>query len=195
MTKPNDVDGGRGLSRLFLIRQSSVRVLFVEFVDAPAFHSQTAAEFLDNLDYHDDIVDAIRREVFGGDPDGQLYQHQAETIKAIEIEPGDNVLAVPTASGKTESFFLPILNTCLSVDKPGLKAAILLSHEDAGPDQFNRFHHIPRSHQPEPARRIESNRHLGPDTARVGSRDFEMEEGTYVRGLIDPQNPTRNCGY
>jgi len=56
--------------------------------------------------------------VFGGDPDGQLYQHQAETIKAIEIEPGDNVLAVPTASGKTESFFLPILNTCLPSTNP-----------------------------------------------------------------------------
>jgi len=164
---------------------------FVEFVDAPAFHSQTAAEFLDNLDYHDDIVDAIRREVFGGDPDGQLYQHQAETIKAIEIEPGDNVLAVPTASGKTESFFLPILNTCLSVDKPGLKAAILYPMKTLGSDQFNRFitylDHINRNRAPED--RITIGIWDSDTPARVGSRDFEMEEGTYVRGLIDPQNP------
>lgn len=107
MTKLNDVDGVEGAQSFVSDQTIERKGPFVEFVDAPAFHSQTAAEFLDNLDYHDDIVDAIRREVFGGDPDGQLYQHQAETIKAIEIEPGDNVLAVrPHPARPNRSSFL-----------------------------------------------------------------------------------------
>lgn len=191
MTKLNDVDGVEGAQSFVSDQTIERKGPFVEFVDAPAFHSQTAAEFLGDLDYHDDIVDAIRREVFGGDPDGQLYQHQAETIDAIETEPGDNVLAVPTASGKTESFFLPILNTCLSVDKPGLKAAILYPMKTLGSDQFNRFitylDHINRNRAPED--RITIGIWDSDTPARVGTRDFEMEEGTYVRGLIDPRNP------
>lgn len=191
MTKLNEIDGVEGAQSFLTDHTTERKGPFVEFVDAPAFHDQTAAEFLGSLDYDDAIVDAIRRELFGGDQNGKLYQHQAETIEAIETEPGDNVLAVPTASGKTEAFFLPILNSCLSIDEPGLKAAILYPMKTLGSDQFNRFitylDHINRNRSPED--RITIGIWDSDTPQRVGSRDFEMEEGTYVRGLIDPRNP------
>jgi len=81
MTKLNDVDGVEGAQSFVLIRTIERKGPFCRIRRRTCVPRQTAAEFLDNLDYHDDIVDAIRREVFGGDPDGQLYQHQAETIK------------------------------------------------------------------------------------------------------------------
>ncbi|MCL9817774.1 DEAD/DEAH box helicase [Natronocalculus amylovorans] len=191
MTKLNTIDGVKGAQRFVADQTIERKGPFVEFVDAPAFHNQSAAEFLTGLDYDEAIIDAIVRELFGGDGEGKLYQHQAETINAIENEPGNNVLAVPTASGKTESFFLPILNACLSSDDPGVKAAILYPMKTLGSDQFNRFitylDHINRNRSPEDRVTIGI---WDSDTApRVGTRDYEIEEGTYVRGLIDPRNP------
>ncbi|GAB6878228.1 hypothetical protein JCM17823_05020 [Halorubrum gandharaense] len=193
MTNLNEIDGVEGAQSFVTDHTIERKGPFVEFVDAPAFHSETAAEFLGALDYDDAIVDAIRHELFGGDPDGKLYQHQAETIEAIETKPGDNVLAVPTASGKTEAFFLPILNSCLSTDEQGLKAAILYPMKTLGSDQFNRFitylDRINRNRPPED--RITIGIWDSDTPARVGTRDFEIEEGTYVRGLIDPRNPDK----
>ena len=191
MTKLNEVDGVEGAQSFISEHTTERKGPFVEYVEAPAFHNETAEGFLNTLNYDEAIVDTIRRELFGGDPNGRLYQHQAETIEAIETESGDNVLAVPTASGKTEAFFLPILNSCLSSDEPGLKAAILYPMKTLGSDQFNRFitylDHINRNRSPED--RITIGIWDSDTPARVGSRDFEMEEGTYVRGLIDPRNP------
>lgn len=191
MTKLNDIDGVEGAESFVTNHTIERKGPFVEFVDAPAFHDQSAAAFLDGLDYDESIIDAITAELFGGARDGSLYKHQAKTIEAIETKPGDNVLAVPTATGKTESFFLPILNTCLSSDEPGLKAIILYPMKTLGTDQFNRFitylDHINRNRSPED--RITIGIWDSDTPARVGTRDYEIEEGTYIRGLVDPRNP------
>lgn len=190
MTKLNEIDGVEGAQSFVTNHTVERKGPFVEFVDAPAFHDERATEFLGHLGYDQDIVDAITQELFGGDKEGQLYEHQAETIKAIENEPGDNVLAVPTATGKTEAFFLPILNSCLSTDESGLKAAILYPMKTLGSDQFNRFitylDRINRDRPPED--RITIGIWDSDTPARVGTRDYEIEQGTYVRGLIDPRN-------
>ncbi|WP_254863100.1 DEAD/DEAH box helicase [Halovivax gelatinilyticus] len=191
MTKLNEVEEVRDPQSFVSEHTIERKGPFVEFVDAPAFHDESAATFLGELGYDDAIVDAIAEELFGGNPDGKLYEHQARTIEAIETEPGDNVLAVPTASGKTEAFFLPILNSCLSSDEPGLKAAILYPMKTLGSDQFNRFitylDQINRNRSPE--NRITIGIWDSDTPARVGTRDWEIEEGTYVRGLIDPRDP------
>ncbi len=163
---------------------------YVEFVDAPKFHDQTARDFLEQLGYDDAISNTIITELFGGDASGSLYQHQAEMIEQIETTSRDNILAVPTAAGKTEAFFLPILNYCLSTDEEGLKSIILYPMKTLGVDQLNRF--ITYLHQ--------INRPLDPDDRitigiwdsdtpqRVGTRSYEVEEGSYIRGLVDPQD-------
>ena len=80
---------------------------YVEFVDAPKFSEQPAADFLNRLEYSDEFIDAVVSELFDGDSTGSLYAHQAETIEAIAANTNDNILAVPTATGKTESCLLP----------------------------------------------------------------------------------------
>lgn len=163
---------------------------YIEFVDAPAFHKASAAAFLDSLGYHEDIVEAMIAELFGDDRSGSLYQHQAETITAIEEDPGDNILAVPTASGKTEAFFLPILNHCISCDEEGLKALVLYPMKTLGVDQLNRFisylDQINRRRAPD--ERITIGIWDSDTDTRVGTRDFEVEAGSYVRGLECPRD-------
>jgi len=88
----------------------------------PCVPRPDCSRVLSDLGYHQDIVGLSRRKLFGGDTDGSLYQHQAEIVATIDANDDDNILAVPTATGKTESFFLPILDHCLSTDEEGLKA-------------------------------------------------------------------------
>ena len=163
---------------------------YVEFVEAPRFDEQPAAGFLSDLEYDEDLIDAVVAELFDGDENGSLYQHQAETIDAIERDSSDNILAVPTATGKTESFFFPILEHCLSTDEEGLKSLIVYPMKTLGVDQLNRFisylDRINRSRRPEDQITIGI---WDSDTpTRVGTRGHEIEEGSYIRGLECPRD-------
>jgi len=162
---------------------------YLEFVAPPAISSQSAADLLNEHGYDDVLIDAIVSELFGGDRTGSLYQHQADLISAIQTDPHDNILAVPTATGKTESFFFPILNDCLATDAEGLKAIVIYPMKTLGVDQLNRF-----------IRYLDQvNRQLSQDERvtigiwdrdtppAVGQRDFDMDVGANVRGLTCPR--------
>jgi len=190
MTKLNQVNGitnAQSFVENDLIEQKGP---YVEFVDAPEFHDQPASEFLKGLGYRDEIIDAVNEELFGG-KEGSLYQHQAEMIEQIETTDRDNVLAVPTATGKTEAFFFPILNHCLSTQEDGLKSIILYPMKTLGVDQLNRFiaylDQINRYRNSD--ERITIGIWDGDTPTRVGTRDHEVEPGSYIRGLEDPRNP------
>lgn len=163
---------------------------YIESVDAPAFADQPATGFLASLDYHPLISSAVVEELFGGDTSGSLYQHQAETIQAIHDNTNDNILAVPTATGKTESFFLPILDHCLSTNESGLKSLIIYPMKTLGVDQLNRFiQYLDRiNRQLDSPDRITIGIWDSDTPQRVGSRDHEIEEGSYVRGLECPRS-------
>jgi superfamily II DNA helicase RecQ/CBS domain-containing protein len=160
---------------------------FVEFVEAPKFYDESAEVFLESLGYDEDIIQAVRDELFGGD--GSFYQHQAETMEAMARDENDNILAVPTATGKTEAFFLPMLNHCLQTDEAGLKGIILYPMKTLGVDQLNRFisylDNINRRREPE--ERITIGIWDSDTPQRVGTRDYEIEEGSYIRGLESPR--------
>jgi ATP-dependent helicase YprA (DUF1998 family) len=191
MTKLNEVDGVSNAQSFVADELIEQKGPFVEFVDAPEFHDNPAVSFLqEELGYHSDITDAIVQELFGGDPSGSLYQHQAETIEDIEKTNKDSILAVPTAAGKTEAFFLPMLNHCLSTDEEGLKSLVVYPMKTLGVDQLNRFitylDHINRNRAPED--RITIGIWDSDTPQRVGTRDYEVEEGAYIRGLVDPRD-------
>lgn len=190
MTKLNQVDGITNAESFVENDLIEKKGPYVEFVDAPKFHDETAGEFLRNLGYAEEIIEAINRELFGGNT-GSLYQHQAETIEKIETNGRDNVLAVPTATGKTEAFFLPILNHCLSTDEQGLKSIIIYPMKTLGVDQLNRFisylDQINRHRKSE--ERVTIGIWDGDTPTRVGTRGHEVEPGSFVRGLEDPRNP------
>jgi ATP-dependent helicase YprA (DUF1998 family) len=162
---------------------------YVEFVDAPKFSDQPASTFLQNLDYSDELIEAVTEELFGENADGSLYEHQAQTIEAIEADSNDNILAVPTATGKTEAFFFPILQHCLETDEEGLKSIVVYPMKTLGVDQLNRFiaylDRVNRYRDPED--RITIGIWDSDTPTRVGTRDFEIEEGSYIRGLECPR--------
>lgn len=162
---------------------------YVEYVRSPLPHSDDAETFLSSLGYDDRVRNAVRDVLFDGDRSLPLYQHQAETIRAIEEDPGDNILAVPTATGKTESFFLPILNDCVQMDEGGLKALIIYPMKTLEVDQLNRFleylYHVNRNLDPENQLKIGIWDGDTPDS--VGNRSNDIEPNSPIRGLICPE--------
>ncbi len=189
MTKLNEVDDVTNADEFVSDGIIEQKGPYVEFVDAPKFHNQSAAQFLTGLNYDEQIIDAMTAELFGGDENGSLYQHQAETIEAIHRDTNDNILAVPTATGKTESFFLPILDHCLSCDEEGLKSIVVYPMKTLGVDQLNRFisylDQINRYR--DPSERITIGIWDSDTPTRVGTREYEIEIGSYVRGLECPR--------
>lgn len=162
---------------------------YVEFVSPPAMAAQSIAATLAEFDYDDRVIDAIVDELFDGDRTGSLYKHQVETITAIETDPYDNILAVPTAAGKTEAFFFPILNDCVTTDADGLKAIILYPMKTLGVDQLNRFiQYLDRVNRELPREDRVTIGIWDRDTPQaVGPRDFDIEIGANVRGLECPR--------
>lgn len=189
MTKLTEVEGIENAPNFVKNELVERKGPYVEFVEAPAFHDQSASALLNDLGYDDAVVNAVQIELFGG-ADGNFYQHQAETMEAMERDTNDNILAVPTATGKTESFFLPLLQHCLETDEDGLKGIILYPMKTLGVDQLNRFitylYQINR-HRP-PAERITIGIWDSDTPQRVGTRDYEIETGAYVRGLECPRS-------
>jgi len=160
---------------------------YIEYVEAPATDSKSARGRLTNFDYPDPIISAVEQELFGGGG-GSLYEHQAATIEAIETSTDDVILTVPTATGKTEAFFLPILNTCERTSERGTKALIVYPMKTLAVDQLNRFigylYHINRLRDPD--EQITIGIWDGDTPQRIGSRERQIEAGSYVRGLEDP---------
>ncbi|MBW1794341.1 MAG: DEAD/DEAH box helicase [Deltaproteobacteria bacterium] len=68
----------------------------------------------------------------------QLYTHQQEAIEQILAEK-NTIISSGTGSGKTEAFFIPILNHCLMNPGPGIKALILYPMNALANDQYDRF--------------------------------------------------------
>jgi ATP-dependent helicase YprA (DUF1998 family) len=68
----------------------------------------------------------------------RLYSHQQEAIEQI-LAGMNTIVSSGTGSGKTEAFFLPILNYCLHNPGPGIKALILYPMNALANDQYDRF--------------------------------------------------------
>ncbi len=70
----------------------------------------------------------------------RLYSHQQVAIEQI-LKSQNTIISSGTGSGKTEAFFLPILNHCLENPGPGIKALILYPMNALVNDQYDRFAH------------------------------------------------------
>ena len=162
---------------------------FLEFVSPPAVEDQAAADLLADLDYDDRLIDAVVTELFGGDRTGSLYQHQAELIRDIHDNSHDNILAVPTATGKTESFFFPLLNDCLTTEEDGLKAVVIYPMKTLGVDQLNRFiRYLYLVNQQLPREDRITIGIWDRDTPQaIGHRDYDIDTGANIRGLSCPR--------
>ncbi|WP_435362362.1 DEAD/DEAH box helicase [Haloarchaeobius sp. DFWS5] len=161
---------------------------YLEFVEPPAKDSVSAQDRLDDLGVRSSVIDALTQVLFSGDGSGKLYRHQAEMIESIESGVGTNILTVPTATGKTESFLIPVLDSCVSTDADGLKSLIVYPTKTLAVDQLNRI--VSYVNTINKNRSEEDEVSVGiwdSDTPRgIGTRSFELESGAYVRGLEDP---------
>lgn len=189
MTKLNQFDGVENAKEFTQTELVEEKGPYIEVVPAPAAHTEPADSFFNSLGYDGRITDAVTNTLFDGDTSGRLYQHQAETLNAIETTNQDSILSVPTATGKTEAFFLPILNHCLTTDEAGLKSIILYPMKTLTVDQLNRFltylDEVNRDQPPE--ERVTIGIWDGDTPHDVGSRDYEIEAGSYIRGLECPR--------
>lgn len=187
LTKLRDIQNIQNLESYLRNDLVEAKGPYVEFVDAPKPDSMSARNRLTTLGYSESVIEALETELFGGKP-GSLYTHQKETIEAIETTSNDVMLTVPTATGKTESFFLPVLNTCDRRDRDGMKAIILYPMKTLAVDQLNRF--ISYLYQINRTRNADDQITIGiwdGDTPTdVGSYTREIESGSYVRGIEDP---------
>ncbi len=95
------------------------------------------------LKLHSDLLTAgeytdehgTRHPPFG---EWRLYTHQQRAVE--QILAGENtIISSGTGSGKTEAFFIPILNHCLQKPGPGIKALILYPMNALANDQYDRF--------------------------------------------------------
>lgn len=161
---------------------------YVEYVRTPKSHAQSAETFLSDQNYESSVIDAVTDVLFDGDRTLPLYQHQAEMIEAIEGD-DDNILAVPTATGKTESFFLPLLNDCIQVDEGGLKGIIIYPMKTLEVDQLNRFiKYLDAVNRDRPAgEKIKIGIWDGDTKNTVGEQSNEVEPGSPIRGLVCPR--------
>lgn len=106
----------------------------------PYAQSTTTLEHLcDELDLHPSLIDAFCHLK-------PPYAHQEEAIRSI-LAPSHTVVATGTGSGKTEAFFLPILQLCLRDPRPGVKAIIIYPRNALVSDQVSRLRkytdHVP----------------------------------------------------
>jgi ATP-dependent helicase YprA (DUF1998 family) len=70
--------------------------------------------------------------------DWQLFAHQQVAIERV-LSGSNTIISSGTGSGKTEAFFLPILNYCLQNPGPGIRALILYPMNALANDQYDRF--------------------------------------------------------
>ncbi|MFQ5675508.1 MAG: DEAD/DEAH box helicase, partial [bacterium] len=97
--------------------------------DVLGLHTQllTAGSFIDE--------NAEAHPVFG---EWVLYRHQQQAIEQI-LRKKNTIICSGTGSGKTEAFFLPILNYCLENPGLGIKALIVYPMNALANDQYDRF--------------------------------------------------------
>jgi ATP-dependent helicase YprA (DUF1998 family) len=104
---------------------------------------KTLAEQKDKLGLHPKLLltggyvdeNGARHPCFG---EWQFYTHQQQAIEHI-LAGKNTIICSSTGSGKTEAFFLPILDYCLKNPGPGIKALIVYPMNALANDQYDRF--------------------------------------------------------
>jgi len=104
---------------------------------------KTLSELKDDLGLHPKLLSSGKYVDDKGErnlPFGQwrLFTHQYEALEHI-LSGCNTIISSGTGSGKTEAFFLPILNHCLKNPGPGIKALILYPMNALANDQHERF--------------------------------------------------------
>ncbi|MHA1420206.1 MAG: DEAD/DEAH box helicase, partial [Candidatus Heimdallarchaeaceae archaeon] len=113
---------------------------FVEYVASPRRMKTEFREFCESLSVKDSVIQSYETVLFKKKGNNYLYHHQGSFIESVYMEEDvDFTLAVPTASGKTEAFLLPILDACAKSNSRDLKAILFYPTKTLAVDQLNRI--------------------------------------------------------
>ncbi len=113
---------------------------YIEYVAKSALCKDDFDIFCEKQDIHTSVKKAYERTLFKGIRNRRLYKHQSGFVEEVfKNNNCDFTLSVPTASGKTEAFLLPILDECVKADNKDLKSLIFYPTKTLAVDQFNRI--------------------------------------------------------
>jgi Lhr-like helicase len=145
------------------------------------------------MDIHEDLADGIQKAIFG-EKKGHLYAHQDTAIREIlrsvrqDCEK-DTVITVPTATGKTESFLIPAIETALKNKSESeypinIKSLIIYPQKALETDQLNRL--VEYSYFINQSRDTFDQLTVGIYDGDTPRGAYKMYDGQSVRGLQCP---------
>lgn len=166
---------------------------FLEKVQPPQFADSAWEPYCGQNEVHEDVEAAVRQVIFG-EEGGRLYHHQAQAVESILHSirgdtDQDTIITVPTATGKTECFVIPALQSAVAADRDtdfprDIKSLIVYPQKALETDQLERL--VKYTYY------INENR-SGRDAITIGIYDgdtprgaFELSNGQNVRGLTCP---------
>ncbi|UJG43116.1 MAG: DEAD/DEAH box helicase [Candidatus Heimdallarchaeum endolithica] len=113
---------------------------YIEYIAAPKFSDVEFTQFCEKLNIDPSVIFAYKQVLFKKNTNCFLYNHQSKFIESVfSYENCDFTLSVPTASGKTEAFLLPILDVCIKDRSNTLKSILFYPTKTLAVDQLNRI--------------------------------------------------------
>jgi len=169
---------------------------YVEYVAEPKLAKKEFGVFCRELGVDEAVIKAYETVLFRNSKTNYLYKHQSEFIESVFTQNNyDITLSVPTASGKTESFLLPILDVCVKDRTNSLKAILFYPTKTLAVDQLNRLIKYIRVVNLYSDRRAISVGIWDGDTKQeVGNGDNEtnvIQPGSIIRGIKCPDCSTK----
>lgn len=167
---------------------------YLEKVQPPQQADQSWQEFCHEYGIANEIEHAIQDAIFGSET-GHLYAHQDHSVRrildSVHTPNGDDtVITVPTATGKTECFLIPALQTALENKvseeyQSSIKSLIIYPQKALETDQLNRtveYGYFINQHRDQ-LNQLTIGIYDG-DTPRGA---YQMYDGQNVRGLQCPE--------
>jgi len=178
----------------FIRNLVQVKGPYLEKVQPPKFSNQSWPDYCERHGIQEEVQSAIRDVVFGGG-DGRLYRHQGKAVGSIlDSVHGDTdddvIITVPTATGKTECFVIPALDTAISNQQERefprqIKSLIIYPQKALETDQLDRL--VKYTYEINKQRTDTEEVKIGIYDGDTPRGQYKITGGQNVRGLECPE--------
>jgi superfamily II DNA or RNA helicase len=178
----------------FINNLVKVKGPYLEKVQPPKFSNQPWPEYCEQNGIQAEVQTAIRDVVFGGG-DGRLYRHQGKAVGSILDSvhgktDDDVIITVPTATGKTECFVIPALDTAISNQQDQefprqVKSLIIYPQKALETDQLDRL--VKYTYEINKQRPSTEGVKIGIYDGDTPRGQYKISSGQNVRGLECPE--------
>jgi Lhr-like helicase len=178
----------------FINNLVQVKGPYLEKVQPPKFSDQPWPEYCERHGIQPEVQSAIRDVVFGGG-DGRLYRHQGKAVSSIlDSAHGDAdddvIITVPTATGKTECFVIPALDTAIRNQQDRefprqIKSLIIYPQKALETDQLDRL--VKYTYEINKQRPSTEGVKIGIYDGDTPRGEYKLSSGQNIRGLECPE--------